>query len=193
MSSRDSDRSRYHDNYKLMNGDSEGCDCGRPDCPGFGSPPVFQQPRPLQLAAEAPGTEILGQAARAGDAHRDQAIAHVLAKKDEGYLSDTEADIRIDCLIKARTHKEIMDLTFDLPAPADTRSWSARIMQDWDFGKKVYYVPALLALLIASVCTAITSAVAVTANHLLIPVTVASSVIAVFAFCFLITKLINDN
>jgi len=86
------------------------------------------------------GVNILGNGQRIGHAERTRTMKHILDVKDRGYITDQEAEARINAAQSAEKTADINSLTADLPAPFV----STNIIQRYDWGEQKYWVPTLL-------------------------------------------------
>lgn len=91
---------------------------------------------------------ILKPASRVGDTHRQKALTVIDQMEDGGYLTPEEAEARRGVVDQAKTSAQLLEITRDLPSPPDRRGPVTRYVQDYDFGKKQYFIPAMFALMI---------------------------------------------
>lgn len=86
------------------------------------------------------GVNILGNGQRIGHAERTQTMKHILDVKDRGYITDQEAEARINAAQSAEKQADINSLTVDLPAPFV----HPNIIQRYNWDEQKYWVPTLL-------------------------------------------------
>jgi len=86
------------------------------------------------------GVNILGNGQRIGHAERVNAMKHILDVKNRGYITDQEAEARINAAQAAEKTADLNSLTADLPAPFV----HPNIFQAYDWGQQKYWVPTLL-------------------------------------------------
>lgn len=89
---------------------------------------------------------------RVGHADRDRTVQHIKQAADNGYLTETEAAARMTHADKAETNAQLRDLTSDLPAPIDTRTWVQRF--DWKTPVVLIPVGFALSLMVAIIPSA---------------------------------------
>lgn len=94
---------------------------------------------------------VLGAGERAGHGDRMRAIAHIQQMEKNGYISRDEAERRAIHASIAEKKLALNVLISDLPAYTDERGWFAT----YDFSRKRYWMPVLLALMFLSAAVAV--------------------------------------
>jgi Domain of unknown function (DUF1707) len=90
-------------------------------------------------------------AGRAGHDDRDQAILHLKTMTEQGYITPEEASVRIDYAMHAGKQADLRELTSDLPALPDSRSW----LRSYDWDNTKHWVPVVAAGMFLSITTAV--------------------------------------
>lgn len=114
---------------------------------------------------ELDGVNILrspdGTPARVGHDERKRAVHHIKEMEAKGYIPPEEATARVEHAANATQRRELLNLTSDLPAPVDSRSY----WQKWDWDEPRYFLPALITGIFASLCSAVVPGIILSEMH----------------------------
>jgi hypothetical protein len=105
---------------------------------------------------------ILPRGTRIGHAERRSAMKHILDMKDRGYITEQEADARLNAAQNAEKQGDITTLTTDLPAPFHKPGF----FESYDWDKTRYWAPTLVVGMALSAMLAIVPASVLGADHL---------------------------
>jgi hypothetical protein len=121
-------------------------------------------PRTIRGEVEVPveGVNILGNGTRIGHGERRATMKHILDVKDRGYITDQEAEARINAVQQAEKQAEINTLTSDLPAPFHK---PPNLIQSYDWDNTRYWVPTLLSGMGLSAVLAIVPTAVMSQDH----------------------------
>lgn len=108
------------------------------------------------------GVNILGNAQRVGHAERKNVMKHVLDMQDRGYITDQEAEARLNAAQAAEKATDLRSLTVDLPAPFV----STNLIQRYDWDKTICWVPTLLSGVGLSAVLAVVPTAVLSSEHL---------------------------
>jgi hypothetical protein len=108
------------------------------------------------------GVNIISNGQRIGHGERRAAMKHILDVKDRGYITDQEAEARLNAAQAAEKQADINSLTIDLPAPFAKPS----LIQRYDWDKTTHWVPTLVSGAGLSAVTAILPTAILAQEHL---------------------------
>lgn len=126
---------------------------------------------------------------RAGHHDRIRTIRHIMSMKNEGYITEDEANHRIRFAETTEKTADLKALTSDLPPPLNTRTWLQTY--NWDN----HWFPTMLTGMALSLITATIPAVVLAADHQFpsnpaaLGVGVTTMIIGIIAFigCLIVT------
>jgi Domain of unknown function (DUF1707) len=120
-------------------------------------------PRTIRGEVEVPveGVNILSNGTRVGHGERRGTMKHILDVKDRGYITEHEAEARINAVQQAEKAADLRSLTADLPAPFHKPG----VIQSYDWDNARYWAPTLLSGMGVSAVLAIVPTAVMAQEH----------------------------